>query len=44
MSEEAAKKMGGTFVFMERMGHFPMSENPVGFLRYFKPVLEEASK
>lgn len=44
MSEEAAKRMGGTFVKMERMGHFPMSENPNGFLRFFKPVLEQASK
>jgi pimeloyl-ACP methyl ester carboxylesterase len=44
MSEEAAKRMGGTFVKMERMGHFPMSENPIGFLRYFQPALEEASK
>ncbi|MFD1037383.1 alpha/beta fold hydrolase [Virgibacillus byunsanensis] len=44
MSEEAAKRMNGTFVKMERMGHFPMSENPIGFLEYFKPILEEASK
>ncbi|MEB3100125.1 alpha/beta fold hydrolase [Ferviditalea candida] len=43
MSEEAARRMEGTFVRMERMGHFPMSENPKGFLRYFLPVLEEAS-
>jgi pimeloyl-ACP methyl ester carboxylesterase len=44
MSEEAAKRMGGQFIKMDRMGHFPMSENPIGFLKYFKPVLEEASK
>jgi hypothetical protein len=26
---------------MEGMGHFPMSENPEGFLVYLRPVLRE---
>lgn len=44
MSEEAANRMGGTFVKMEGMGHFPMSENPKDFLNYFLPVLEEIAE
>lgn len=28
------------FEVMEKMGHFPMSENPELFLRYLKPVLD----
>jgi hypothetical protein len=26
---------------MERLGHFPMSENPPQFRKYIVPVLEE---
>ncbi|MBU8915128.1 alpha/beta hydrolase [Bacillus sp. FJAT-29953] len=43
MSKEAADKLGGIFIKMEGMGHFPMSENPRDFLKYFEPVLNEIS-
>jgi len=42
MSKEAAERMGGTFVPMEGIGHFPMSEHPKRFLHHFRPVLEQA--
>jgi pimeloyl-ACP methyl ester carboxylesterase len=31
---------GSTFTEMKGVGHFPMSENPVAFLRYLMPVLD----
>ena len=31
---------GSTFTEMKGVGHFPMSENPVAFLRYLTPVLD----
>lgn len=30
---------GSTWVEMEGVGHFPMSENPVAFIRYLLPIL-----
>jgi len=29
---------------MQGMGHFPMSEDPEGFLSYLRPVLAEIGK
>ncbi|KOF53511.1 MULTISPECIES: alpha/beta hydrolase [unclassified Achromobacter] len=34
---------GARWQIMEGMGHFPMSEDPDRFLRYLRPVLEEAA-
>ncbi len=42
MTEQLAKKIrGARFQIMEGLGHFPMSEDPVRFLSYLRPVLEE---
>lgn len=40
---EAAHKAipGSTFSVMKGMGHFPMSENPLEFMRYLLPVLDQ---
>lgn len=38
--QAAAEQLGGTFIKMEGIGHFPMSENPVLFTSYLEPVLE----
>jgi pimeloyl-ACP methyl ester carboxylesterase len=35
---------GAEFVVMEKLGHFPMSENPEQFRRYIIPVLERIQK
>lgn len=32
---------GATFTLMEGVGHFPMSENPETFKKYFLPLLEQ---
>jgi pimeloyl-ACP methyl ester carboxylesterase len=32
---------GSNFTIMEKLGHFPMSENPEQFRRYIAPVLSE---
>jgi len=32
---------GASYTLMERMGHFPMCENPTNFKRYIMPVLDE---
>ena len=32
---------GSTFVEMEGVGHFPMSENPLAFQQYLMPILEQ---
>jgi pimeloyl-ACP methyl ester carboxylesterase len=37
----AARIPGAKVTIMERLGHFPMSENPTLFRRYILPVLEE---
>jgi len=37
----AAKIPGAKVTIMQGLGHFPMSENPEGFLSYLRPVLEE---
>jgi pimeloyl-ACP methyl ester carboxylesterase len=37
----AAKIPGAKGVIMERLGHFPVSENPEQFRKYILPVLEE---
>ena len=37
----AAKIPGAKVIIMKGLGHFPMSENPEGFLSYLRPVLEE---
>ncbi len=40
-TREVAKQAAGIDVtIMERLGHFPMSENPALFLSYLRPVLE----
>jgi pimeloyl-ACP methyl ester carboxylesterase len=38
--EAHAAIAGSTFTEMEGVGHFPMTENPVAFIRYLTPVLE----
>lgn len=40
----AAAIPGARVTIMERLGHFPMSENPLQFRRYLLPVLEEIRK
>ena len=37
----AANIPGAKAIVMERLGHFPMSENPVQFRRYIAPVLQD---
>ncbi|OYZ99901.1 MAG: alpha/beta hydrolase [Rhizobiales bacterium 17-65-6] len=37
----AASIAGAKVTVMERLGHFPMSENPDQFRRYIAPILEE---
>jgi pimeloyl-ACP methyl ester carboxylesterase len=37
----AARIKGAQVTIMQGLGHFPMSENPDGFLTYLRPVLEE---
>jgi pimeloyl-ACP methyl ester carboxylesterase len=39
--ELGRKVQGAQVTIMEGMGHFPMSENPEGFLVYLRPVLRE---
>ena len=39
--ELAAQIKGAKFTEMKDNGHFPMSENPVKFLEYLKPILNE---
>ncbi len=39
----AAAVDGATHAVMEDLGHFPMSENPEVFKKYFLPVLEQAA-
>ncbi|MQA84091.1 MAG: alpha/beta fold hydrolase [Streptosporangiales bacterium] len=41
MSEAAARRLGGRFILMEGMGHFPMAEDPVRFRDFIAPVLDE---
>lgn len=41
MSAAAADKLGGVLVDMRTKGHFPMSEDPEGFIEYLRPVLDE---
>ncbi|EEP77768.1 predicted protein [Uncinocarpus reesii 1704] len=44
MSQETAKKIpGAKFEVMKDLGHFPMSENPTIFLKYFVQGLEYIS-
>lgn len=37
----AAGIPGAKAAVMERLGHFPMSENPAQFRRYIAPVLQD---
>jgi pimeloyl-ACP methyl ester carboxylesterase len=39
----AARIVGSKSTVMERMGHFPMSENPALFREYLLPVLDEVA-
>src|SRR5262245_10059904 len=39
--ELAARIKGAKLTVMEKLGHFPMSEDPALFLSYLRPVLEE---
>lgn len=41
MSREAAERLGGDLIRMPGKGHFPMSEDPVGFAKYLYPVLDK---
>jgi len=38
---EVARRTGAQATIMRDLGHFPMSENPDGFLKYLLPVLEK---
>ncbi|MFZ2159648.1 MAG: alpha/beta hydrolase, partial [Bradyrhizobium sp.] len=40
-AEVASHVRGAKVTVMERLGHFPMSENPKLFLSYLRPVLDE---
>ncbi|MCL6443948.1 MAG: alpha/beta hydrolase [Alicyclobacillus sp.] len=40
-SREAAQRLGGTFIEMKGIGHFPMSENPELLLTYLQPILQQ---
>jgi pimeloyl-ACP methyl ester carboxylesterase len=40
----AAEVNGATSIVMEGLGHFPMSENPEAFKKYFLPLLDQAAK
>ncbi|HEY0575408.1 MAG TPA: alpha/beta hydrolase [Pseudonocardia sp.] len=40
MSREAAARLGGQLIKMPGRGHFPMSEDPVGFAEHLFPVLD----
>ncbi|MBI3969579.1 MAG: alpha/beta hydrolase, partial [Chloroflexi bacterium] len=44
MSQDAARHLGGKFVLMEQMGHFPMGEEPERFASYVSPILDEVSE
>ncbi len=44
MSKQAAERMGGQFIEMKSIGHFPMSENPEVFTEYLTSVLNDVSK
>ena len=45
MTRELADRIkGATFTVMEKLGHFPMSEDPERFLSHVRPVLEEIRK
>jgi hypothetical protein len=39
LTRTAAETGGASVTIMERLGHFPMSENPEQFRRYIAPVL-----
>jgi len=39
--ELAARIKGAKLTVMERLGHFPMSEDPPLFLSYLRPILAE---
>lgn len=40
----ATRVRGAKATIMQGLGHFPMSEDPVNFLSYLRPVLQEISK
>ena len=40
-TRKLASKLGVDMIEMEKLGHFPMSENPELFLSYLAPVLDE---
>lgn len=43
-SQETADKIDGAkLTVMERLGHFPMSEDPATFFKYLMPVLDEVA-
>jgi pimeloyl-ACP methyl ester carboxylesterase len=44
LSKAAAQQLNGEFIAMAGKGHFPMAEDPVGFKRYFLPVLEKIKR
>lgn len=44
MSQRAAEQLGGTFIPMPGMGHFPMTENPIEFRKFLVPILEQISE
>ena len=44
LSNAAAEQLGGKFIPMKGKGHFPMSEDPVGFKRDLLPVLDKIKR
>jgi pimeloyl-ACP methyl ester carboxylesterase len=43
MAQEAAEQLGGEFILMEKMGHFPISEEPVRFGAYLSTILDKVA-
>ncbi len=41
MSRQAAERMGGQFIAMKGIGHFPMAEHPELFMKYLSAVLDD---
>ena len=44
LGRQAHEKIpGSTWTEMQGVGHFPMSENPVQFVEYLRPILAQIS-
>jgi pimeloyl-ACP methyl ester carboxylesterase len=43
MAQDAADQLGGEFILMEKMGHFPISEEPERFAGYLSTILDKVA-